>query len=405
MKRYSIVSTHLFLILCCLSLISLAEAEGDRSGQGVWAQAFGANRVVRTNEGFIGVTGTFTVPRFFIPVVSFGNNPSRPRIANDLYDGTRSAGTPAFNAPYNLDSIAEYLTDLQGVNLITGTTGRAVAPLLSNLSNPQNSKPTFYLGSQSNIPGGTRQVDAGLHYEWVPLGTATPGWALFISHNEDFYNYRVGGITPYRSGWGSRNPVVASYTLTHDIVGGRANLDWDVTGSDHPDSTPYFSWRHPANASNTQVYPQAERNGVRMKRVIGITQRRNARGVLDGSFLRNGLFNGGQLRLRSENAYDAWVTGDVWQNQTGYAPGGMDRGGGTNEPVADRGAKFRVDFPGITATARASNPAITTNAIRTQWHDTTRVTTRYTREFVEINLRRGAGVRGVQVFRRSRPVN
>lgn len=73
--------------------------------------------------------------------------------------------------------------------------------------------------------------------------------------------------------------------------------------------------------------------------------------------------------------------------------------------VANRGRKYRIDFPVITGAARRSNPAMAANTIRTQWHNTARVTTRYTKEWVEVNLRKGAGVHGVQVFRKRRTVN
>lgn len=340
-----------FSILCIAALsyfivghIPTAQAEGA-TGLGNGAQ--GANRRVRTENGFVGVRGTFTEPT-------------------------------DFSLPARYDNNGNYI----------------------NGSNVEESKPSFYIGSGS----GDIEIDAGIQWEYDTAFGQQRGWVALISwsHAPDsngdgrpdrYTNPRVGN-NPWRVPRGSLGSVTLTSTVQNN---GASRLQVATTAPAASNAQNFnfdFYWDadHTDDGSNpnTEVFPtlnqtitNAAVSGMNVKRVVAMTQRGQA--TRDGSFVRSVEFAAGDI---AQPVWDAngnltlnwlggWPMDNVDQGETGYAPGTQDGQG-----------RWVVDFDFAGMNVPDVRGAASTNDPQGTYRDAV-VAARYPAETVHIHLRRG----------------
>lgn len=376
--------------------VSQVRGEGAKDTDSRWARAFGANRVVRTVTGYTDVKGYFRVPEFHLPIIYLhnpgGSRIGKPTISQSIYSAIRGTGS------YNPDSLDGYMKELRKAN--------AQNSLLNANSNPNDDKPTFYLGSEYDTAGpGAVEVDAGLQYEWMPLYGAPPGWSLFISHDGDYYSPHVmvnGKERAYRAGLDTNNSDVQEYRLVHGVESdGRIYLHSDARGGNNiADPIVKFHW----HLGQNQVAFSADQLAfINVKRVQGITQKTGVSGVLDNSFMRGCLFQQGYVRTTDEVDFAPWMPIDVNDARTGYKPDGTDLTGGPAIFGNLNCPQFKIDYPSVTENSHL--PLTDVLHIRGAWHNVkgseqTDVY-RYKYEQVDINLRSGSHVVGYTIRPRS----
>jgi hypothetical protein len=388
------------------AILLIAQRPVCAEGPQTWAGANGANRVVETNQGFIGVQGQFDAPSFFIPVWYVANDPQRPFI-NQLLIAEGAYQQSAFN---------NYLGSVPG----------PTTSYYNNNSNRQNSKPSMYLGSTKP------EVDAGLQWEWLPLGTAPPGWSAFIRGDvagnvwsSPLVSEIGGGLRgPYRAGPGTQNPGVQSFHLSY-LVGANAGpdrgqvflkIDLLPAGGKQNPTIVARSRHNDAARTPLVVYQPTQLSDLSVKRVTAITQR--AAAILDGSSMHNATFRYGQVATlsgsnvvwtRDAAGNPVWSIGNVSNGSTGYIPGRVPTANGWPNGDKDQAnpRNFMIDFPSLTQ--QALSRGITAEAtIRANWHNgydpnNTVLSRRYTEERVNINLQTSASVRGAFVQNRILP--
>lgn len=358
MKRY----VPSFLLVSFVGITTFVQAEGSKDGQ--WQGANGANRVVRSRDGYRGVHGIFTVPRVFgLPVVYTRINgvadKNRPRINRNLVSTSRNRNTVP--GGYAADEFDYYLRNVPA-NAPTGQEQRSW--YFSNNSNPQNSKPSFYLGSGAT-DGNNRniEVDAGLQYEWLPRYQSPPGWSAFLSVNTRFHHpapvvFGDGATGPFRSGPGTPFSTVKTFELFHEI---RRHGSPDRTvASLRAIMQPTANQQASSFRISANVNIPANRLGsINVKRVTAMTQRQLAR--LDGSYMEGAVLSSGEVAVLANNriVYHPWglrngvpYQNDVEQDDTGYVPGSRSNQVARNGRDQGNPQKFVVDFPRITALAR-----------------------------------------------------
>jgi len=383
------------------SMLTESHAEGAKNE---WLNegAFGANRVVRSKNGFIGVSGHFTVPLFFIPARYINNDPAKPYINPDHTSGTKPIYKPDALQPY-LDS---------------NPSPRPYA----YASNPNNTKPTFYVGSGA----GTTEVDAGIQWEWLQLFGTPPGWAANLNKGYGHWDNPTvsvpgtSGVGPFRAGPGTNHPDVTSFQLEHTIAAaGPEQGGVYLKVRMFPQNLGYRSFVFSVGTEHTSADPaiyqpnQIANDAINVKRVIGITQQRAA--TLDGSWMTGCVYSQGQMATIDPTGGIGWSAdwriADVDNLHTGYLPGALPTLNGSPNPnwpawdkdlgLGKRPRKFKIDFPALTT---AANTAGVTNerTIREQWHNAynganATLAARYSQEAVDIYLRRGGKVSGITV--------
>lgn len=371
------------------NLDSIAHAEGSHSD---WSGANGVNRRVQTTTNYIGVSGKFSMPTFYIPVLYVGNDYTKPIINPNLVGTGLGYTEPEFNGDPDHGIAAYPYRNIRNAG-----------------SNPQNDKPSMYLGS--GIGHGSR-VDAGLQWEWLPLNGAPPGWSLFL-RDPGWHTPKVSQKGSYkagefRAGPNTNNPAVTQFQLTHIIIASGANQGRDYLTTEIFPKTGNFNagpmtviGGNPGPYSTSQIGSPTSPNSIWVKRVIAMTQRGPAK--LDGSWMRGCTFSEGSVAVLKPSGVDwhLWGIEDVDNTQTGYVPGLPPAN--KRWPLHDKDMgnprRFIVDFPQITALANA-NGLTNEKYIRANLHNafTSLLEERYSEEQVDINLQTGTNVAGVEVI-------
>lgn len=301
--------------------------------------------------------------------------------------------------------------------------------------NRANSKPTFYLGASAQKAGGNFEVDAGVQYEWraavvapyndpstgasVPASVAPPGYLVFVRNtNADFTNNQfltaAGG---WRCGPGTLNPAVSDFRLdwSFERRGSSFNvffaglLKVDAAGANAQPRDPNDGVPGRFYAANGALLRQ-NLTGMRMKRVVGITQgAQPAQGAVpaypvtlhfplnsaspfyeeDGSYMIGCKFTNGEIATNA--ASPSWVTwdsvptgGNIDQTRTGSSPGPTVTDRTFRQPAAIAG----TPAPGALPVFAYSTPSgISIPSAST-------APSRYRDETVDINLRRAVPIVG-----------
>lgn len=285
-------SRDLYVFAVILAMISIgtfavpAMAEGGTNSLG--NKAFGANRRVRSIDGFVGIDTFFSPPS-------------------------------DFNVPAQYDKNNNYIDG----------------------SNANNSKPSFYVG----MGNGSQEIDAGIQWEFETKQGGIKGWSAFISwdHGEDKnHDGKKDGnkyTNPLMYGHSVRIPsfggsfvdLKCQATPTGGVnlyVGTQSQVFsfyWDDSGHNSGDTPGYAIFETNSNGGITH----SAVNSMSVKRIVAITQQ--GANQNDGSYMKDVGCNTLYLATPSfdENyklvpqwsSTVGWPITDVDQDETKYISG------------------------------------------------------------------------------------
>ena len=393
MKRYCFIFISVPLVLGLMSQVRSAFADGELNGAA--SGQFGANRRVRTpDQGYTAVKGNFNIPQ-----------------ESDI-------NIPFVAVPV---SAAGIVYDYKN-------------------SNRYQSKPSFYLGCDRDVPaddevGAGLEVDAGLQYEIGGFGgNGLPlpnGWAIFVRTTGKYTDKDGELVNPqgtWRCGPGTANSDVTNINLlwtyykfaspAPPVYGGYLQ----VTAIDSA-GQPLSSDRQPKDRDfqDNKIRALTNNQGfvsniitdaigdTRVKRVVAVTQGGSQGAPLqfpipnggkyqeDGSYFRNSTFSDGMVSVQKPPSTGAswspssWLTWDAQQTDlsdkspeaTGYYPGGLDH---TVIGYRLRPPYSPTNFPVVVGHAGISNEIFQFPGIPKANWDSNNAPTRYANETVSINL-------------------